>query len=197
MKRSLLILALLACSFGASAQAGYAEIEKEYKLFEFQLNANRLEFGINVGEAGAFSRYADFALGANLLVNGFYLDFLTSDARHKYSPTSDTKWNDSVAFCINAGYQIPILKWLRIMPLIGYAQNNDGITDASVTVWDVDEYTVDTYHPYKVTSRNHYLNYGGGLSIQPCKWFSVNLIATNHALYGGFGFDLVSLAKNR
>ena len=197
MKRLITIITLFSLALGANAQAMYAEVGKEWKLFDFQLNAQRLEFGVNAGQAGSFSPYADFAMGAGLLVNGIYVDFLTSDPRHKYAPTSDTKWNDHVAFCINAGYQIPILKWLRIMPVVGYAQTNDGITDASVTIWDVDEYSSNTYHPYKVTkgSRSHYFNYGGGLSIQPCKWFSVNLIATNHALYGGVGVDLLSIIK--
>ena len=165
MKRILLVLVFLACSLGAQAQGGFAQVEKEYKLFDFQLNAKRMEFGLNVG----------------------------------HSITSDTKWNDHVAFCINAGYQIPILRWLRLMPLIGYAQTNDGITDASVTIWEIDEDSSDTYHPYKVTrgSRSHYFNYGGGLSIQPCKWFSINLIATNNALYGGVGVDLITIARTR
>ena len=195
MKRLITIITLFSLALGANAQAMYAEVGKEWKLFDFQLNAQRLEFGVNAGQAGSFSPYADFAMGANLLVNGIYVDFLASDPDHKYSASSDTKWNDHVAFCINAGYQIPILKWLRIMPVIGYAQTNDGITDASVTIWDVDEYSSNTYHPYKVTkgSRSHYFNYGGGLSIQPCKWFSINLIATTNALYGGIGIDLLSV----
>ena len=195
MKRLITIIFLLSLAIGANAQAVYAEVGKEYKLFDFQLNAKRLEFGVNFGQAGSFSPYADFAMGANLLVNGIYVDFLASDPEHKYARTSDTKWNDHVVFCINAGYQIPILKWLRIMPVIGYAQTNDGITDASRTIWDVDEYSSNTYHPYKVTkgSRSHYFNYGGGLSIQPCKWFSINLIGTAHAIYGGVGIDLLSV----
>ena len=199
MKRLITIIALFAFALSANAQAMYAEVGKEYKLFDFQLNAQRLEFGVNIGEAGAFSPYADFAMGANLLVNGIYVDFLASDPGHKYAPTSDTKWNDHVAFCINAGYQIPVFKWLRIMPVIGYAQTNDGITDASKTIWDVDEYSSSTYHPYKVTkgSRSHYVNYGGGLSIQPSKWFSINLIGTAHAIYGGVAIDLLAFKYNQ
>lgn len=200
MKRLLIFFALLGFAFSANAQSGaYAEVGKEWKLFDFNMNVKRLEFGVNVGQVGSFSNYADFGMGANLLVGGFYLDFLTSEAQHRYCRTSDTKWHDTVAWCINAGYQIPILKWLRIMPVVGYAQTNDGITDASVTYFDVDETSIDVYHPYKVTpgSRNHYFNYGGGLSIQPCKWFSINLIGTTHALYGGIAIDLITIAKTK
>ena len=201
MKRLLVIIALIVVSTGVNAQSGSgAVLSKEIKLFDFPLNAKRLEAGFNIGQAASFSEYARFTFGANLMIAGVYLDFLSADPEHKYGPTSDTQWDDHKAFCINTGYQIPILKWLRIMPLVGYAQTNDGITDASQTYWDYDSDTgLSSYHPYKVTpgSRLHYFNYGGGLSIQPCKWFSINLIGTRHAIYGGIGVDLLSIAQIR
>ncbi|MBR5703733.1 MAG: hypothetical protein IKX45_05725 [Bacteroidales bacterium] len=191
-------IAFLGLSLSANAQVGSgALISKEIKLFDFSINAKRFEAGFNFGQAASFSEYARLTFGANLMIAGVYLDFLSADPEHKYSPSSDTKWNDHKAVCINAGYQFPILKWLRIMPLIGYAQTNDGITDASVTYWDYDEDSgSSTFHPYKVTpgSRQQYFNYGGGLSIQPCKWFSINLIGTRHAIYGGFGLNLLAFA---
>ena len=189
MKRLFIIIALLGLSVSANAQI---------KLFEFPLNAKRVEAGLNIGQVACFSEYARFTLGANVMVGGFYLDFMSADPEHKYGPTSDTKWNDHRALCINAGYQIPILSWLRVIPLVGYAQTNDGITDASETYWDYDEDSgPTTYHPYKVTpgSRLHYFNYGGGLSIQPCKWFSINLVGTCHAIYGGVGINLIAIAQ--
>ena len=198
MKRLFAIIALITLSVGANAQAGSGvSLSKEIKLFDFQLNTKRFEAGLNIGQVASFSEYARFTLGANVLIGGVYVDFMSADPEHKYGPSSDTKWNDHMAFCINAGYQIPVLKWLRVMPLIGYAQTNDGITDASETYWDYDEDGgSSTYHPYKVTpgSRLHYLNYGAGLSIQPCKWFSINLVGTRHAIYGGFGLNLLAIA---
>ena len=198
MKRLFAIIALITLSVGASAQTGSGvSLSKEIKLFDFQLNTKRFEAGLNIGQVASFSEYARFTLGANVLIGGVYVDFMSADPEHKYSFYSDTKWNDHSAFCINAGYQIPVLKWLRVMPLIGYAQTNDGITDASETYWDYDEDGgSSTYHPYKVTpgSRLHYFNYGAGLSIQPCKWFSINLVGTRHAIYGGFGLNLLAIA---
>ena len=199
MKRLIVFIALIVGAVGANARTGSGALfSREIQLFEFPLNARRLEAGINIGQAASFSEYARFTFGANLMVAGVYLDFLSADPEHKYSPISDTRWNDHKAFCINAGYQIPIFEWLRIMPLVGYAQTNDGITDASQAYWEYDEYaSTTTYHPYKVTkgSRQHYFNYGGGLSIQPCRWFSINLIGTRHAIYGGIGLDLLSFAR--
>jgi hypothetical protein len=84
------------------------------------------------------------------------------------------------------------------MPLLGYAQTNEGITDASsinISGNSEDE-TLSIYHTYTVTpgSRDHYFNYGGGVSIQPLKWFSINFAYTRYAVYGGFAIDIDALA---
>ncbi len=198
MKKCILSLAVLFSAIYASAQSGaVAEIGKEYKLAEFNLNANRLEAGFNIGQAGSFTEYAAFGTGANILYNGFYLDFIKAEPHHKYfSEISDTDWNDSCAYSINLGYQVPIVKWLRIMPLVGYAQTNYGITDGSSYSISADN-DISWYHNYKVTpgSRKHYFNYGGGISIQPIKWFSINAVATRRAIYGGIAVNLLTFVQ--
>lgn len=195
------IFALLLFGATLSAQnAGGAVIEKDYHLFDFSLNANRVEAGITLGQAGSFTDYARFGLGAYALYNGFYLDFIKADPQHKFNRrVTNEQWNDDAVFCIHAGYQIPVTKWLRIMPVLGYTQTNEGITDGSSVNISVQDGTSTWYHDYTVTpgSRNHYFNYGGGLSIQPCKWFSINLIGSRYALYGGIGLDIISLANRR
>ena len=195
------IAAILLSVTTLSAQsAAGVMIEKEYHLFDFTLNALRLEGGVTVGQVGSFTDYARFGMGAYALYNGFYLDFIKAEPQHKYnSHVTNEMWNDNCAFSINAGYQIPIVSWLRIMPVVGYAQTNDGITDGTSVNWSVGDETATWYHDYTVTpgSRRHYFNYGGGLSIQPCKWFSINLIGTRYALYGGVGLDLISIAGKR
>lgn len=180
----------------AQTAAGGAIMEKEFHLFDFTLNAKRLEGGVTLGQAGAFTEYARFGMGAYVLFNGFYLDFIKADPQHKYEGNiSDTKWDDNAAFSISTGYQIPILKWLRIMPVLGYAQTNYGVTDGSSINIETDE-TASWYHDYKVTpgSRSHYFTFGGGISIQPCKWFSIHAVASSRAIYGGIGIDIISLA---
>ena len=191
----------MAVAIGANAQSvAVAEVGKEYKLAEFLINPNRLEAGLTVGQAASFSSYARFGMGASLLYNGIYLDFIEAEPQHKYtSEISDTKWNDTCAFSIGLGYQFPLTKWLRIMPLIGYSQTNDGITDGSSMSLSADIDSFTWYHEYEVTkgSRSHYFNYGGGISVQPCKWFSINLIATRHALYGGVSLDILAFARKQ
>ena len=199
MKKLIIIAVLLSLAAALKAQSIIgAGIEYEKQLFEFSLNTKRFEVGINVGQAGSFSDYARFGMGANILIGGVYLDFIEAEPQHRYtSRVTDTKWNDNASFCINAGYQIPILKWLRIMPLVGYGQTNDGITDGSSIEISSSDEGLSWYHRYKVTpgSRTHYFNYGGGLSIQPSRWFSVNLVATRCGIYAGIALDVLSIAR--
>jgi len=201
MKRALVILILAAFAINAGAQSGGGgEFGTEVTLLKFNLNASRLEGGLNVGMVGTFTPYQRFGMGANVLVSGFYLDFIAAEPQHKFdNSVSDTQWNDNVAFCINAGYQIPILKWLRIMPLVGYGQTNEGVTDGTSLSVSSDEDGVTWYHNYKVTpgSRTHYFNYGGGISVQPCKWFSINVVGTRCGIYGGVALDLLTIARHR
>ena len=76
-KRLLLAIAAIVSTVCVYAQAGGgAALEKEYHLFDFTLNASRLEAGITVGQVGSFTDRARFGLGAYALYNGFYLDFI-------------------------------------------------------------------------------------------------------------------------
>lgn len=189
MKKLIVLIALISATVSVSAQ----------QMFDFDSNNGRFEAGFNFGQAGSFTPYARLALGANVTIYGVYVDFLKAEAQHKYynaDEISDVQWNDTVAYCINVGYQIPILNWLRVMPLVGYAQTNEGITDGSKLRVESEENSFHLYHPYKVTdgTRTHYFNYGGGVSIQPLKWFSINLVATRTALYGGIGINVMALA---
>ena len=153
---------------------------------------------MNFGQMAFNTQYARFGLGMNMLAWGVYLDFNMTTPQHKFDRKfSDTQWNDDEFFNINLGYQIPILSWIRIMPLIGYAQTNEGITDASTFNINSGEELSSTsiYHTYTVTpgSRVHSFNYGGGVSIQPLKWFSINFAFTRYVVYGGFAIDIDAL----
>ena len=187
MKRLLIIAALVAVAFSANAQ-----------VFDFSSNNNRYEIGVSIGQAGSFTQYANFAMGLSATIWGGYIDFIKSDAQHKYdNHLSDTTWNDSEAFSINLGYQIPILKWLRVMPLLGYSQTNEGITDGSTINISSSEGSGTMYHDYDVTpgSRKHYVNYGVGLSVQPLRWFSINAVVSGNAIYGGVWLDIMGFVR--
>ena len=187
MKRYIISLVLLFVTVCAHAQ-----------LFDFSSNKNRYEIGLNLGQMAFNTQYARFGMGMNTLAWGVYLDFNMTAAQHKFDRKfSDTQWDDDEFFNINLGYQIPIFSRIRIMPLLGYAQTNEGITDASTFNINPGEELSSTsiYHTYTVTpgSRVHYFNFGGGISIQPLKWFSINFAYTRYAIYGGFAIDIDAL----
>ena len=190
MKKTFLIIALTLLSVSAGAQ----------NLFDFSSNNGRLEAGVYLGQPGYTTTYAELGLGVDIVAWGIQFDFIQAGPEHKYDHhVTDTKWNDKVACVVNVGYQIPVLSWIRVTPIVGYCQTNDGITDGSTVnmKWDEGSYTL--YHDYDVTpgSRTHYFNFGGGLSIQPLKWFSVNAVYSRYAIYGGISFDLAALASVR
>lgn len=159
---------------------------------DFSNNSGRIEAGFNVGQAGSHTRYEGIGMGVNMSFCGVYLDFIKYGPQHRYSSeVSDTDWNDSVALSINAGYQFPLLSWLRVMPLMGYSHTSEGLTKGSELRIDSSD-SPSLYHPYKVdkSSRTHAVNFGGGVSIQPFKWFSLSFVYTKNAVYGGFSLNL-------
>lgn len=186
MKKCFILAALLAVAMSANAQ-----------WFNFSNNNNRYGAGGHIGLAGWNSEYSDFGTGFSLSAWGVYVDFLQGGPEHKWdNHVVDTKYNDSVAFHINAGYQIPILPWLRIMPMVGYCQTNAGLTDATTVNINVDEdHIADMYHDYDVTpgTRKHHFNFGCGLFVQPIRWVEIYAVGSRYAIYGGISFNFGSL----
>lgn len=187
MKRTIILLALMAATINVNAQ-----------WFDFSSNKNRIDFGFNLGANGVNCPYVDFGFGVGFNITGFYFDFLYSNPAHQYdNHVLPVLYDDTSALSINFGYQIPVLPWLRIMPLIGYTNNAAGITDASTVNVDVsDDHTASVYHDFDVTRRFHYFNYGCGLIIQPFRWVMFNAVYSRHAIYGGLSFDLQALFNN-
>lgn len=193
-----IVVSVMAACWVAEAQGGGVEFSRDFHLFDFSLNTKYLEVGVTAGQAGSFTDRARFGMGASVMVAGVYVDFIHAQPQHKYSPLDgEVRWNDTNVFCINAGYMIPITGWLRLIPLVGYAQTSEGITDGASYEYNADD-SHSWYHRYTVTpgSRLHYFNYGGGISIHPCKWFSINAFATNKALYGGLVLNIMAIARN-
>ena len=187
MKKALFTILFLSLALAANAQ-----------MFDFVDNTHRFELGFNVGEVGTTTPYAGIGVGVNAVISGFHLDFIIDGPDHKYdNHVNDSLYEDCEAFAINAGYQVPIFRWLRVIPIVGYCQTNEGVTDASTINIENHEYSSSIYHDYNVIpeSRRHYFNYGGGISIQPLKWFSINAICTKYAIYGGISIDMLSFGN--
>lgn len=195
MKKIFTLVALVLIAFSADAK----------KTFDFEDNGRRLEIGFNLGQVGRsgfmplkqsdHNAFARFGWGVNAVIGGVYVDFTWASAQHKFdNHISPELYHDNEAFSINAGYQIPVTDWFRFMPVFGYSQTNEGITDCSTINFSSSSSSVTLYHDYNVTpgTRVHSFNYGLGISIQPLSFIVINAVATKHALYGGIAFALGS-----
>ena len=187
MKRLSIIILLLFAGIGANAQ-----------YFDFSSNSGRFEAGLNIGKAGFTTPYEGLTLGFNAVIWGVSVNVIKEGPQHRYdNSVSNAKWNDTVAFNIDFGYQIPVLKWFRIMPVAGYCQTNQGVTDGTRLYADADDDGTSLYHPYRVSpgTREHYFNYGAGISIQPIKWISLTASYTRYAFYAGVNLNMMAFAR--
>ena len=186
MTKKILILATLV-ALAVSAKAQW---------FDFSNNDERLTLGFHLGANAVGTEYSNFGFGASLSVMGVYMDFMRVIPAHKYDNHVEyTVYDDSASLTINLGYQIPVLSWLRIMPLVGYCQTNYGKTDASsINFSNSDDYNPTLYHDYDVTpgSRKHYFNYGVGLFVTPVQFMDIYAIVSSKAIYGGISVNLAA-----
>lgn len=182
MKKVLFAVVLVAMSMNAKAQ-----------WFSLESNCDYYQLGLNLGSAGFGTEYAGFGFGASLAVWGVYIDCLVNPpASATDNHVKDELWPDQEAFVVNVGYQIPILPWLRLTPLIGYSQTNYGFVDASTVNVNVDSQTSTGHisHDYNPVERFHEVNFGAGIFVQPIEEINLYAVATRRAIYGGVSFVL-------
>lgn len=190
MFKKVFLFASLMAFVGFSANAQWLDLSN---------NNNRITVGFQLGEAGFGTDYAGFGWGVSVSVVGIYADFLLCSPEHIYDKhvNSSTPY-DQEAFCINAGYQIPILPWLRIAPILGYSQTSYGYVDFSTVNIEVDsETSTDRIrHDYYPTEKFHDFNFGGGIFIQPIKYVEIYAVGTRRAIYGGISINLTSFSED-
>lgn len=194
MKKTLLLFAMgVMLSMNANAQ-----------WLDFSNNTGRLGVGLQLGQTGIGTNFTQFGWGISFDVYGVYIDFISAGPMYKYdnhvNVGSTAMVPDSTVLNINIGYQIPILPWLRIMPVVGHCHTTHGYTDFSTVNIDVDNYdtysTARMYHDYvKEGSARHYWNYGGGLIIQPVKWINIYGVYTVRSIYGGISLNLSAFSE--
>ena len=167
--------------------------------FDFSQNQKRAVVGFNAGVVGYKNvndipnkSLSDLGLGISLNVAGMYADFLYVTPDHMYdSHIVFENWDDHDAFVINVGYQIPIYQnYVFITPLIGWSRVSTGITEGNNI--GVDPESRSIFHKYHSTWRSNDFNYGGMLTVAPCKYFEINAAFTAHAAYAGLAFNLAN-----
>lgn len=142
----------------------------------------------NIGILGGCMGYADDltmgAFGMNTTVKGFYADFLVLPRAH-VNDTNVEKWDDKQCFGFHAGYQIPIVKALRIIPMIGYSHISKGTTDGSS--WSVGSNGI--VNSYKADTKINEFDYGAMVVVN-IKKVNIDVAVTRHAIFGGVALEL-------
>lgn len=183
-KKSIILIALLAIFVG-SAQAQW---------FDFS-NNRRASVGLNLGVVGynltpqgIDPNIADFGWGINFSLLGIYLDFIYQNPQHRWDRTiTQIEYPDQTALAINLGYQIPVLPWLFVTPVVGYSNDTWGRTLGNSIGVDSDIYRI--YHDYVRDGINNHFNYGVGLMVRPVEFLEIGVMGTSHALYGTVSFS--------
>ena len=174
-------------------------ISAKAQWFDFSQNMNRGVVGFHTGVVGynninglSDMSLSDLGLGMSLAVCGVYADFVYVSPDHMYdSHIVFEDWDDHDAFVINVGYQIPIYQnYVFITPLIGWSRVSTGITEGNNI--GVDPEARSIFHKYHSTWHRNDFNYGGILTVAPCKYFEINATCTAHAAYAGLAFNLAN-----
>lgn len=195
MKKILLLVLLLsAFVLRPSAQIVF----QTDNWFDFNNNNQVCSMGFDIGQAGHGTKYADLGFGLNVSILGFYVDFLIAPPENETNNhVENVYWQDDQAWVLNFGYQIPVRRWLRITPLIGYSQTSYGVVDGSSVNIHVDnEYSGHISHDYIPYEKFHEFNFGGAIAIRLFNVWEINAAVTRRAIYGGITFDLGPTALN-
>ena len=174
-------------------------ISAKAQWFDFSQNIKRGVVGFHTGLVGynnvndlSGMSLSDLGVGLSLNVAGVYADFLYVTPDHMYdSHVVFENWDDHDAFVINVGYQIPIYQdYVFITPLIGWSRVSTGITEGNNIGVDTEAGSI--FHKYHSTWHRNNFNYGGILTVAPCKYFEINAAFTAHAAYAGIAFNLAN-----
>ena len=86
--------------------------------------------GVMYGNICANDDISQDAWGFNAQIYGFYCDLLLKPRNHGNDVAID-RWKEKEALSYHFGYQIPILEYVRFIPVVGYSRVKTGITDGS------------------------------------------------------------------
>lgn len=188
--KKLTIIAVLCSMMTLSAHAQW---------FDFSENLNRGVIGFHTGLVGYREinnipdmKFSDLGVGVSLNFMGVYADFLYVSPDHMYdSHIVMQDWEDHDAFTIQLGYQIPVYKnYVFVTPLIGWTRVSTGVTEGNNIGVDSESHSI--FHKYHSTWHRNDFNYGGMITVAPCKYFEINASFTAHAAYAGIAFNLAN-----
>lgn len=139
--------------------------------------------GIVGGGLGIFEDKARGVFGLNLTIKGVYVDFMGKGSSHKSDVKVD-KWKESSGTVFHVGYQLPVTKGFRLIPLIGYYTLGSVTTDGYD--WKATSSGISNKTSNSIDSKG--LDYGGSLVFNT-KHVNFYAAGTKHTLYGGIAYQ--------
>lgn len=187
-KKTIILFALLALMVG-SAKAQWFDFSNNYRA-SVGLNLGVVGYHFDISDGIEHKDYANFGYGVSLSIAGIYIDFMRQTPEHKFSSqVGVSNWeNEHSAFTINLGYQIPVLNWLYVTPLVGYSNESCGVTYAN-DIQLGNRKLIHKYKPYE-GKKYHHFNYGLGVMVVPFRHVGIGGTITSHAVYGSISFNL-------
>lgn len=149
----------------------------------FQTANGKWSIGILGGGLGIFENKGRGVFGMNLTIKGVYVDVLGKGSTH----TSDVevkKWSESSGTAFHAGYQFPVTKSFRIIPIAGYYTLGRTTTDGYN--WTVSKSGISNKTSTSIESRG--FDYGGILVFNT-KHVNFYGACSKHTLYGGIAYQ--------
>lgn len=177
MKKIYLLFATFMVCMSASAQLLQGE----------GLNENKGgSIGI-IGGALGINGLSYAGVGMNGTIYGAYIDFMFLPRANANSTDVNKHSNEKQSISVHLGYQVPLLKWLNIIPIVGYTQVQKGTTDGSNWTYT---YGSGINNSFYVDETNKGFEFGGILAVKIGKIVRIYGAGTTRCIYGGIGFKL-------
>ena len=177
MRKTFLLLLLLFASISVGAQI--------FSKKAFIAANGKWSIGIGGGITDDEDGERNGAVAGNLIIKGFYIDALGygwgNDHKHDVEVK---KWSGKVNIAWHIGYQIPIIKEFRVIPIVGTHRISRSVTDGSD--WTVKDSKI--INASYETSRQTKFDYGG-VAVINIKRINIYVGYTRACLYGIIGYQ--------
>ena len=145
-----------------------------------ETNIKEKAFGLTLGIIGWQDDQPTAAIGFSLQFFGFYYDLMGLPIAHT-DDIGTEEWVCDRSFATHIGYQLPITKTVRIIPIIGFADWGTATVDG--VHWSIIDGHVHNETNYNPDGGDG-LDYGGILVIHHKKW-NFSAMYTNHSVILG------------
>ena len=143
-----------------------------------ETNIKEKAFGLTLGVVGWQDDQPTPAIGVSFQFFGVYFDMMGLPAAHSNDVGTET-WVDETSFAAHIGYQLPITRTVRIIPIIGAA--DCGTVTVNGAQWHFENGQIHNDTKYNGDGGGG-LDYGGILVIHHKKW-NFSAAYTNHTVY--------------